>query len=119
MSFFGFDAAPPNRGHHPAKAPGFAQATDHFAGLPTDDDDDDGLAPRQRCIFHHANLALEELTLKTPTTASATPSTRRTMPSTTRLSAVKMTRLVRSPPPECLRLQGLADLRIANHRQRL
>lgn len=44
MSFFGFDNGPPNRGHHPVKAPGFAQTTDHFAGLPTDDDDDDGLA---------------------------------------------------------------------------
>lgn len=47
MSFFGFDTGlPRDRGQHPVKAPGFTQATDHFAALPTDDDDDDGLVSK-------------------------------------------------------------------------
>ncbi|PWW77756.1 hypothetical protein C7212DRAFT_350926 [Tuber magnatum] len=45
MSFFGFDTSLPRDRGHPAAAPGFSQATDHFAGLSNvdDDDDDDGI----------------------------------------------------------------------------
>ncbi|PUU79422.1 topoisomerase II-associated protein PAT1 [Tuber borchii] len=44
MSFFGFDTSLPRDRGHPAMAPGFSQATDHFAGLSNaDDDDDDGI----------------------------------------------------------------------------
>jgi len=46
MSFFGFDTSLPRDRGHPAMAPGFSQATDHFAGLSNaDDDDDDGWVP--------------------------------------------------------------------------
>lgn len=46
MSFFGFDTSLPRDRGHPATAPGFSQATDHFAGLSNaDDDDDDGWVP--------------------------------------------------------------------------
>lgn len=41
MSFFGFDpSGPRDRGHNTA-APGFSQATDPFAGLSRQEDDDD------------------------------------------------------------------------------
>jgi len=39
MSFFGFDATLPGRGHNPS-APGFSQAPDPFAGLSKQDGDD-------------------------------------------------------------------------------